>query len=152
MIHFFTGELITGIPREVAEHYMDLHYSDSRNRHRKEYLQTELKQEDVIMYLEKVRERAERIAPPLRRTQETQTVPPTLLPMTSTFLLQEISSVNQQQQQIQQVKLDGKSCFALVGDSMKKYYRQKQVLSNRKVSLDENEVQSCEIYSSSKRY
>lgn len=67
----------------------------SRNRHhspRKDYLQTDLKIEDVVMYLERLRERAERAAPPSRRTQETQTVPAALLPATSSFLLQELPS------------------------------------------------------------
>lgn len=89
-----------GGPRDVAEHFMELHSSriladDSRNRHhspRKDYLQSELKVEDVITYLERLRERAERVAPPSRRTQETQTVPAALLPVTSTFLLQELPS------------------------------------------------------------
>lgn len=88
-----------GGPRDVAEHFMELHSSrilaDERNRHhspRKDYLQTELKVEDVISYLERLRERAERSAPPSRRTQETQTVPAALLPVPSTFLLQELPS------------------------------------------------------------
>lgn len=94
------GDVMGGGPRDVAEHFMELHSSrilvdDSRNRHhspRKDYLQTELKIEDVISYLERLRERAERVAPPSRRTQETQTVPAALLPVTSTFLLQELPS------------------------------------------------------------
>lgn len=89
-----------GGPREVAEHFVELHSSriigdETRNRHhspRKDYLQNELKLEDVVTYLERVRDRAERSAPPSRRTQETQTVPATLLPATSTFLLQELPS------------------------------------------------------------
>ncbi|XP_024935947.1 uncharacterized protein LOC107263259 isoform X2 [Cephus cinctus] len=94
------GDCMGGGPREVAEHFTELHSSriigdDSRNRHhspRKDYLQAELKIEDVVAYLERVRERAERAAPPLRRTQETQTVPTALLPPSSTFLLQELPS------------------------------------------------------------
>ncbi|XP_076234786.1 zinc finger transcriptional factor charlatan isoform X2 [Calliopsis andreniformis] len=94
------GDVMGGGPRDVAEHFMELHSSriladDSRNRHhspRKDYLQSELKVEDVITYLERLRERAERVAPPSRRTQETQTVPAALLPVTSTFLLQELPS------------------------------------------------------------
>ncbi|CAK9822482.1 Protein charlatan [Anthophora retusa] len=94
------GDVMGGGPRDVAEHFMELHSSriladDSRNRHhspRKDYLQSELKVEDVISYLERLRERAERVAPPSRRTQETQTVPASLLPVTSTFLLQELPS------------------------------------------------------------
>lgn len=90
-----------GGPREVAEHFMELHSSriltdDSRNRHpspRKDYMQTELKAEEVVSYLERLRERAETAAPPSRRTQETQTVPAALLPMASSFLLQELPSV-----------------------------------------------------------
>ncbi|XP_011872495.1 PREDICTED: protein charlatan isoform X2 [Vollenhovia emeryi] len=39
---------------------------------------------------ERLREHAERAAPPSRRTQETQTVPAALLPVTSSFLLQEL--------------------------------------------------------------
>lgn len=99
-----------GSPRELAEHFMELHSSrilpdNSRNRHhspRKDYLQTELKIEDVVMYLERLRERAERAAPPSRRTQETQTVPAALLPVTSSFLLQELPSVSAPQH-LQQV-------------------------------------------------
>ncbi|GAB1861823.1 Protein charlatan [Camponotus japonicus] len=95
------GDVMGGSPRELAEHFMELHSSrilpdNSRNRHhspRKDYLQTELKIEDVVMYLERLRERAERAAPPSRRTQETQTVPAALLPVTSSFLLQELPSV-----------------------------------------------------------
>ncbi|XP_043582915.1 uncharacterized protein LOC122567859 isoform X3 [Bombus pyrosoma] len=95
------GDLMGGGPRDVAEHFMELHSSrilgdDSRNRHHspsKDYLQSEeLKVEDVISYLERLRERVERVAPPSRRTQETQTVPAALLPVTSTFLLQELPS------------------------------------------------------------
>ncbi|XP_011056629.1 PREDICTED: uncharacterized protein LOC105147347 isoform X2 [Acromyrmex echinatior] len=93
------GDIITTGPREVAEHFMDHHASriltDSRNRHhspRKDYLQTDFKIEDVVMYLERLRERAERAAPPTRRTQETQTVPATLLTTTSSFHLQELPS------------------------------------------------------------
>ncbi|XP_050590292.1 zinc finger protein 235 isoform X4 [Bombus affinis] len=95
------GDLMGGGPRDIAEHFMELHSSrilgdDSRNRHHspsKDYLQSEeLKVEDVISYLERLRERVERVAPPSRRTQETQTVPAALLPVTSTFLLQELPS------------------------------------------------------------
>ncbi|XP_015440107.1 PREDICTED: zinc finger protein 335 [Dufourea novaeangliae] len=94
------GEVMGGGPRDVAEHFMELHSSriladDSRNRPhspRKDYLQSDLKIEDVIPYLERLRERAERVAPPSRRTQETQTIPAALLPVTSTFLLQELPS------------------------------------------------------------
>lgn len=90
-----------GGPREIADHFMELHSSriladNSRNRHhspRKDYLQADLKIEDVVMYLERIRERAERAAPPSRRTQETQTVPATLLPVSSSFLLQELPSI-----------------------------------------------------------
>ncbi|XP_076284239.1 zinc finger transcriptional factor charlatan isoform X2 [Lasioglossum baleicum] len=94
------SDVMGGGPRDVAEHFMELHSSriladDSRNRHhspRKDYLQSDLKIEEVISYLERLRERAERVAPPSRRTQETQTVPAALLPVTSTFLLQELPS------------------------------------------------------------
>ncbi|XP_033199586.1 zinc finger transcriptional factor charlatan isoform X2 [Bombus vancouverensis nearcticus] len=95
------GDLMGGGPRDVAEHFMELHSSrilgdDSRNRHHspsQDYRQSEeLKVEDVISYLERLRERVERVAPPSRRTQETQTVPAALLPVTSTFLLQELPS------------------------------------------------------------
>ncbi|OAD59347.1 Protein charlatan [Eufriesea mexicana] len=82
-----TGDVMGGGPRDVAEHFMELH---SHRSPRKDYLQAELKVEDVISYLERLRERAERVAPPSRRTQETQTVPAALLPVTSTFLLQEL--------------------------------------------------------------
>lgn len=88
-----------GGPRDVAEHFMELHSSrilaDDRTRHHsppRDYLQAELKVDDVITYLERLRERVERVAPPSRRTQETQTVPAALLPVTSTFLLQELPS------------------------------------------------------------
>ncbi|XP_029672955.1 uncharacterized protein LOC115241367 isoform X2 [Formica exsecta] len=95
------GDVMAGSPREIAEHFMEHHSSrilpdNSRNRHhspRKDYLQADLKAEDVVMYLERLRERAERAAPPSRRTQETQTVPAALLPVTSSFLLQELPSV-----------------------------------------------------------
>ncbi|KAG5321252.1 CHN protein, partial [Pseudoatta argentina] len=93
------GDILTSGPREIAEHFMEHHASrilaDSRNRHhspRKDYLQTDFKVEDVVMYLERLRERAERAAPPSRRTQETQTVPATLLTTTSSFHLQELPS------------------------------------------------------------
>ncbi|XP_078035205.1 zinc finger transcriptional factor charlatan isoform X2 [Augochlora pura] len=94
------GVVMRGGPRDVSEHFLEVHSSriladDSRNRHhspRKDYLQSDLKIEEVISYLERLRERAERVAPPSRRTQETQTVPATLLPVTSTFLLQELPS------------------------------------------------------------
>ncbi|XP_018367155.1 PREDICTED: uncharacterized protein LOC108763782 isoform X2 [Trachymyrmex cornetzi] len=93
------GDILTSGPREIAEHFMEHHASrilaDSRNRHhspRKDYLQTDFKIEDVVMYLERLRERAERAAPPTRRTQETQTVPATLLTTTSSFHLQELPS------------------------------------------------------------
>lgn len=100
-----------GGPREVAEHFVELHSSriigdDTRNRHhstRKDYLHNELKLEDVVTYLERVRDRAERSAPPSRRTQETQTVPATLLPATSTFLLQELPSAPSISQHLHQV-------------------------------------------------
>jgi len=89
---------------------MELHSSrflvDGRNRHhspRKDYLQTDIKVEDVVLYLERLRERAERAAPPSRRTQETQTVPAALLPVTSSFLLQELPSAAAPQH-LQQVK------------------------------------------------
>lgn len=94
-----------GGPRDVAEHFVDLHSSRflveeaSRGRlhsssRSKDYLDpSNLKLEDVVTYLERVRDRAERGHPPTRRTQETQTVPAALLPMAaSTFLLQELSS------------------------------------------------------------
>lgn len=74
---------ISGSPRETAEHFMENHLrvtDDGRNRHhslRKDYV--DLKIEDINLYLEKLRERAERSAPPSCRTQETQTIPQTLL-------------------------------------------------------------------------
>ncbi|XP_063982144.1 uncharacterized protein Chn [Diachasmimorpha longicaudata] len=93
------GDCMNGGPRDIAEHFMELHSSrildDSRNRHhspRKDYLQSDVKLEDILMYLERVRDRAERQAPPSRRTQETQTVPAALLPATTPFLLQELPS------------------------------------------------------------
>ena len=93
-----------GGPRDVAEHFMELHSSrilaDDRNRHHsppRDYMHSELKVDDVISYLERLRERVERVAPPSRRTQETQTVPAALLPVTSTFLLQELPSAPAQQ-------------------------------------------------------
>lgn len=96
-----------GGPREAAEHFMEIHASrivtdDNRHRHhstRKDYpsLQGELKVDDIVIYLERLREKAERAAPPTRRTQETQTLPATLLPMTPTFLLQELPSTSQTQ-------------------------------------------------------
>ena len=105
---------MAGNPREVADHFMDLHSTriigeDTRNRHhspRKDYLQqssSELKIEEVVTYLERVRDRAERSAPPSRRTQETQTVPAALLPATTTFLLQELPSTPTVQQHLHQV-------------------------------------------------
>ncbi|KAL0127846.1 hypothetical protein PUN28_003236 [Cardiocondyla obscurior] len=94
------GDIMSNGPREIAEHFMEYHPSriladSSRNRHhspRKDYLQSDFKIEDLVMYLERLRERAERAAPPSRRTQETQTVPAALLPVTSSFLLQELPS------------------------------------------------------------
>ncbi|XP_014482609.1 PREDICTED: uncharacterized protein LOC106748520 isoform X1 [Dinoponera quadriceps] len=104
------GDVMGGGPREAAEHFMELHSSriladESRHRHhspRKDYLQADLKVDDVVTYLERLRERAERAAPPTRRTQETQTLPATLLPMTPTFLLQELPSAPQQPQHLHQ--------------------------------------------------
>ncbi|XP_011872496.1 PREDICTED: uncharacterized protein LOC105564609 isoform X3 [Vollenhovia emeryi] len=92
------ADYITSSSREIAEHFMEYHPSrilvdSTRNRHhspRKDYLQTDFKIEDVVLYLERLREHAERAAPPSRRTQETQTVPAALLPVTSSFLLQEL--------------------------------------------------------------
>ncbi|XP_011502647.1 PREDICTED: zinc finger protein 865 [Ceratosolen solmsi marchali] len=96
------GDCMSSGPREVAEHFVELHSSrvggeeSSRGRlhsSRKDYLGAgELKLEEVVSYLERVRDRAERSAPPTRRTQETQTIPAALLPVTSTFLLQELPS------------------------------------------------------------
>ncbi|KAL0127847.1 hypothetical protein PUN28_003236 [Cardiocondyla obscurior] len=94
------SDIMSNGPREIAEHFMEYHPSriladSSRNRHhspRKDYLQSDFKIEDLVMYLERLRERAERAAPPSRRTQETQTVPAALLPVTSSFLLQELPS------------------------------------------------------------
>lgn len=103
-----------GGPREVAEHFVELHSSriigdDSRNRHhspRKDYLQNDLKIDEVVSYLERVRDRAERAAPPSRRTQETQTVPAALLPVATNFLLQELPTApSATQQHLHQVKL-----------------------------------------------
>ncbi|XP_025073218.1 zinc finger protein 888 isoform X2 [Pogonomyrmex barbatus] len=96
------GEIMTSGPREIAEHFIEHHPSriltdSSRNRHhspRKDYLQTDFKVEDMVMYLERLRERAERAAPPSRRTQETQTVPTAPLPVTSNFLMQDMSSAS----------------------------------------------------------
>lgn len=93
---------MTSGPREVAEHFMELHSTriiadDGRGRHhpaRKDYMHTDFKVEDVVSYLERLRERAERAAPPSRRTQETQTTPATLLPVPPTFLLQELPSTS----------------------------------------------------------
>ncbi|XP_029165539.1 uncharacterized protein LOC114936491 isoform X3 [Nylanderia fulva] len=73
------GDVMGGGPREIAEHFMELHSSRILA--------------DNVMYLERLRERAERAAPPSRRTQETQTVPAALLPVTSSFLLQDLPSV-----------------------------------------------------------
>ncbi|XP_016840807.1 ecdysone-induced protein 74EF isoform X2 [Nasonia vitripennis] len=99
------GDCMGGGPRDVAEHFVEMHSSRflaeeaSRGRlnssgRSKDYLDpSNLKIEDVVSYLERVRDRAERGHPPTRRTQETQTVPAALLPMAaSTFLLQELSS------------------------------------------------------------
>ncbi|KAK0161174.1 hypothetical protein PV327_009673 [Microctonus hyperodae] len=95
------GDCMSGSPRDIAEHFIELHSSriigdDSRHRNslsRKDYLHTnDPKLEDIVSYLERVRDRAERGAPPLRRTQETQTIPAALLPATTTFLLQELPS------------------------------------------------------------
>ncbi|XP_036148578.1 protein charlatan isoform X2 [Monomorium pharaonis] len=96
------GDIITTGPREIAEHFVEHHPSriladGNRNRHhspRKDYLQIDFKIEDIVTYLERLRERAERAAPPSRRTQETQTVPAALLPVTSSFLLQELPSAS----------------------------------------------------------
>ncbi|XP_034933742.1 uncharacterized protein chn [Chelonus insularis] len=93
------GDCMSGSPRDVAEHFIELHSSriiveDSRTRDhssRKDYL-SDPKLEDILVYLERVREKAERIAPPSRRTQETQTIPAALLPATTPFLLQELPS------------------------------------------------------------
>lgn len=120
-LYLCAGDLMGGGPREVAEHFYELHSSriigdDTRSRHhstRKDYLHIELKLEDVVTYLERVRDRAERSAPPSRRTQETQTVPATLLPATSTFLLQELPSapVSQHLHQVKKISLHFKINF-----------------------------------------
>lgn len=110
---------MTGGPREIAEHFMDLHASrilldDSRNRHhlpRKDYLQGDLKLEDILNYLERVRDRAERSAPPSRRTQETQTIPAVLLPSPTTFLLQELPSTSPPQHNLHSVSVVSCSIF-----------------------------------------
>ncbi|XP_057335202.1 zinc finger protein 570 [Microplitis mediator] len=94
------GDCLTGSPRDVAEHFMELHSSrllDDARHHRdhgsrKDYLHSDPKLEDILSYLEKVRDKAERVSPPSRRTQETQTIPAALLPATSNFLLQELPS------------------------------------------------------------
>ncbi|CAD6208192.1 GSCOCG00010445001-RA-CDS [Cotesia congregata] len=92
------GDCLTGNPRDIAEHFMELHSSrllDNRHHRdgtRKDYLHSDPKLEDILSYLEKVRDKAERISPPSRRTQETQTIPAALLPVTSNFLLQELPS------------------------------------------------------------
>lgn len=115
-----TGDCMGGGPRDIAEHFVELHSSriiadDSRTRNhhhhhqspRKDYLQGDLKVEEVVSYLERVRDRAERGAPPSRRTQETQTVPAALLPVTTTFLIQELPTVSPTgQQHLQQVKIN----------------------------------------------
>ena len=91
-----------GGPRDVAEHFVDLHSSrllaeETARRlsgRGKDYHlgPADMKLEEVVNYLERVRDRAERGAPPTRRTQETQTIPAALLPVTSSFLLQELPS------------------------------------------------------------
>lgn len=92
----------------MAEHFMDLHAPRlddgggglGRNRmQRKDYLgPSDFKLEEIVAYLEKLRERGDRLgALPTRRTQETQTVPAVLLPVTSSFLLQELPSTPPQQ-------------------------------------------------------
>ncbi|KAG8038673.1 hypothetical protein G9C98_000228 [Cotesia typhae] len=93
------GDCLTGSPRDIAEHFIELHSSrllDNRHHRgdstRKDYLHSDLKLEDILSYLEKVRDKAERISPPSRRTQETQTIPAALLPVTPNFLLQELPS------------------------------------------------------------
>lgn len=104
-----------GGPRDMAEHFAELHSSrllgaisldDARMRHqqlpiRKDYLSnqsTDLKLDDLVAYLQCIKDQAERIVgPPLRRTQETQTLPSSLLPITSSFLLQELPPTPPQQ-------------------------------------------------------
>lgn len=111
-----------GSPREAAEHFVELHPSrfliDGRNRHhspRKDYLQADIKVEDVVLYLERLRERAERAAPPSRRTQETQTVSAALLPLNSSFLLQELPSAAAPQhlQQVTQRDISTDLCYKM---------------------------------------
>lgn len=89
--------------REFADHFVENHSSrimtDCRNRHsRVSYKdpQTDLIREEIILYLEKLRDKAEREGPkiPSRRTQETQTLPTSLSPATSNFLLQELPSTS----------------------------------------------------------
>ncbi|KAJ8670471.1 hypothetical protein QAD02_001730 [Eretmocerus hayati] len=116
------GDCMGGAPRDMAEHFVDMHSSrgliEETNRvqrisGRKDYLSAanELRLEDVVSYLERLRDRAERGAPPSRRTQETQTVPATLLPVTSSFLLQELpTALPQHLHQIVMRDFQGNRC------------------------------------------
>lgn len=84
-----------GGPREMAEHFTDLHSSrlvsedSGRGRHQGSSPPRNLgpQVEEIAAHLARFRERAERLAPPSRRTQMTQTIPATLMPVvTSSFL------------------------------------------------------------------
>lgn len=94
-LYSFTGECMGGGPREVADHFLDLHSSrllpeeNGRGRHQGESSPRNLVPhvDELVAHLARFRERAERQAPPSRRTQMTQTIPATLMPVvTSSFL------------------------------------------------------------------
>ncbi|XP_058805656.1 zinc finger protein 865-like isoform X2 [Phymastichus coffea] len=94
------SDCMVGGAREVAEHFIDLHaprLDDSGSRGRM-HRTNDFKLDEIVSYLEKVRERAVRLdVRPTRRTQETQTAPAVLLPVAPNFLLQELPSTPPQQ-------------------------------------------------------
>ncbi|XP_020279959.1 zinc finger protein 431 isoform X2 [Pseudomyrmex gracilis] len=123
------GEIMNVMPREFADHFMENHSSrivtDCRNRHsRVSYKdpQTDLTREEIILYLEKLRDKAERDGPkvPSRRTQETQTLPTPLSPVTPNFLLQELPSTSVPQH-LQQNATTASSVMQPLNNAGKRY-------------------------------
>lgn len=101
----FSGECLGGGPRDVAEHFLGLHPSrlageDGNVGHHAGRLAECRKDslaDEITLYLERVRERAERPSPPSRRSQETQTIPATLLPPATSFLLHDVHAASSTQ-------------------------------------------------------
>ncbi|XP_015514211.2 protein charlatan isoform X1 [Neodiprion lecontei] len=99
------GECLGGGPREVAEHFLGLHPSrvsveDGGVGHhagRSTECRKDSLADEVTLYLERVRERAERPSPPSRRSQETQTIPAALLPPATSFLLHDVHAATSTQ-------------------------------------------------------